>query len=271
MADTNTILKPIPQHGWQITPASSNPSRQPSPPQDPDSPSADRSNTTAPSRTRSILNLTSSTLFGIYSPNGPDSAPTEISQVNTPWGTGAMTPSTPASPSSSYLDDKRSPTIGAFERPDLRQKPRNHPIRKPLFAATILPLILRIILLFLSGIAYGTIVSYLHENKALTPVKIEGIRRHTWTYLIYWGLASVAMGTILPGLDFLFEGRSTDQRIPREPSTRREKPPRESVVESEEVNEKVEWFPNVRGVGAFIGIAYAIVSSLLSHTTKDLS
>ncbi|KAI7680658.1 hypothetical protein KC353_g22026, partial [Hortaea werneckii] len=44
---------------------------------------------TTPSRTRSILNLTSSTLFGIYQPTG---YATDREDPSTPWGTGAETP-----------------------------------------------------------------------------------------------------------------------------------------------------------------------------------
>src|SRR5271155_3379447 len=93
MTDSSHILRPIPRRTFELTPASTESSILPSP-------NPERTSTEllddrdepghTPSKTRSILNLTSSTLLGIYSPTGYG-GPREDS--STPWGTGAQTPS----------------------------------------------------------------------------------------------------------------------------------------------------------------------------------
>ena len=268
MAQANNILRPLPQRAWQITPASSDPPSPASP--NTEAQEEAKQEKLSPSRTRSVLNLTSSTLFGIYSPGGPEGGAQELSQVNTPWGTGAMTPASPGTPGPPWARDKLSPTIGLSE--GLRSRPTPHPPRRPLLTGTIIPLTFRSSLLFLSGLAYGLMVSYLNDNETLLLVRLEIIHQHTWQYMVFWGLSGVAMGNMLPWFDVLFEdpaspaNKAIDQQQPginrAEMERRRESMAsrRESVVESVDEDGQAIWFPAVRGIGVFIGIGFAIVS-----------
>ncbi|KAH9825911.1 Insulin-induced protein (INSIG), partial [Teratosphaeria destructans] len=53
------------------------------------SPIAATEDSSTPNRTKSLLNLTASTLFGIYQPTGYAA---DREEPSTPWGTGAQTP-----------------------------------------------------------------------------------------------------------------------------------------------------------------------------------
>lgn len=75
----------------------------------------------------------------------------------------------------------------------------------------------------------------------MSPVTIE-IDRYSMRYYVQWGLAGVALGSLLPWLDG------------------------ETLAVEEKGNGKIDWDPAVRSIGAFVGIAYAIVSSSSSST-----
>ena len=94
--------------------------------------------------------------------------------------------------------------IGAFERPQQREVPAHHQ-PQPKLIDTLLATIFRSVLLFVFGMAYGMIVTHLHDEQGLAPVKVEGIRRDTWRYLLFWGVAGVALGRLLPWVDVLWE------------------------------------------------------------------
>ena len=272
MADSNNILRPIPQRVWQITPASSDPPSPASPTDDANSAQeAEKdSSTISPSRTRSILNLTSSTLFGIYSPSGPDGASAgggTFSQANTPWGTGAMTPAISTAASSPRMDFEEqqtsSPTVGSFERLPIPQM-AHHPRKQPLLTGTIIPLAGRSTLLFVCGLVYGVMVTYLHDNETLAPVRLEGVHRNTWQYLCFWGGLSVILGNMLPWLDELLEEEPmADKQLSGQRSNRARKESTASrrtlIVEEPDRSDGRDWFSAVRGIGVFIGIAFAIV------------
>lgn len=98
---------------------------------------------------------------------------------------------------------------------------------------------LRVLSLFVFGVAYGVVVTHLHNSHRFTvaSVTIEVDR-----YYIQWGLAGVALGSLLPWLDG-------------------ELAVAEEVEEEEEGSGgRMAWDPVVRSIGAFVGIAYAIVS-----------
>jgi len=74
---------------------------------------------------------------------------------------------------------------------------------------------------------------------------------------VFWGVAGVALGSLLPWVDTLFATNETDTVVK---SSMEE----ENTVEGE--NSGIfgaDWTPVVRSVGAFVGIAYAIVCSPL--------
>ena len=266
MADSNTVLRPLPRKPWQITPASTDP---PSP-STPSEESAEQDKLSAPlsaANSRSILNLTSSTLFGIYSPQDADGVREAYSQGHTPWGTGTMTPSSPFSPT--FIDDRKPPVIEAFEQPETRQRPSH---RRPLVSGFLLPLTIRTIVLFISGLAYAVVITHLHDNRHLTPVKMEGLDGHSWKYFVSWGALSAVVGNIFPWLDFMFEGNEHLEAINQEKANGITSGAGKSGDVSDDSNDGVlraDWNPAVRGIGMFIGIAFAIVRDI-THSCNGL-
>lgn len=265
MADnSSTLLRPTPRRPFDITPTST----QCSSPRSPPTPSRETSDSSrldpdangekekAQSRTRSVLNLTSSTLFGIYSPSvsGYDSNRDEPS---TPWGTGSQTPLRTS------VDETRPPIIGAYERPVLRraQSSQHHGLRK-----YFLPLGLRTVLLFFIGMAYGIVISQLHDTQHVAPVQIEGIERWSWGYLVGWGGVGVLLGGLLPWVDIFWEEVLGDDKdvFARKLGSDDTRSANTNSDEDERTGSRsgsglgADWNPVVRSIGAFIGIAFAI-------------
>jgi len=190
------------------------------------------------SRTQSILNLTSSTLLGIYSSTGYQSD--ERDEPSTPWGTGAETPTS----------DQASPLV--------RKRTTTHPTPASI-SSVIFSLGLRSMLLFCMGMLYGLLVRHLHDDRQLAPFQVEGIMKPSsdWRYLVFWGVAGVALGSLLPWIDTLWEDTFESSKGLGSARERSVSPD----SEEEESNNGVlgaDWTPVVRSVGAFVGIAYAI-------------
>jgi len=190
-----------------------------------------------PSRTHSILNLTSSTLLGIYAPTGYKE---DTEQSSTPWGTGAETPAS-------------SPEKQAQRRPDLIRRPSANVkgAGSGFGARSVVGLVLRGVTLFGLGMLYGLLVRHLHDERQLAPFQVEGIIKpsNDWRYLVFWGIAGVALGSLLPWVDTLWEENFSGQMNGTS----------EMLVEEKEVGASADWTPVVRSVGAFVGIAFAIV------------
>ena len=166
----------------------------------------------------------------------------------TPYGTGTVTPASPATPQLRGYD-KRPPVIGGIERPELRKPPQQH--HKVSLTSTLM----RTTLLFSLGLGYGEVATRLHEETELIPIKMEGINRHTWQYMLFWGFAGVVLGNMLPWIDALWA--SVDKHDGVRPADRRRDQEDDEPKES-----SASWSLPVRGIGAFIGIAFAIVSTL---------
>ena len=262
MGDSVPIQRPVPRRTFQISSPSAESSAPPTPSPETSDPSYldPRSNGgIPPSRTRSILNLTSSTLFGIYAPTGYEGTRDDGA---TPWGTGSQTPAQRKS-----IDDLRPPVLGPYQRAQVESRqPHHHP--KPM--DKLFPLALRTVLLFLFGIAYGVIVTHLHDNRTLAPVRVEGIDRYSWRYLMFWGLAGVGLGSLLPWVDVVWEekvgkpqnSRGKEDEDTKEPgsdgTSHGDGPPASSIGSGL----GADWNPVVRSIGAFVGIAFAIVRTL---------
>lgn len=206
-----------------------------------------------PRRSGSALSLTSSTLFGIYLHAGDESG-------RTPIGTGAQTPR--LFPGEDRLS---SPAIlPKLVSPKVHVSEQSRP-----------SLFLRFPLLFFCGMAYGAIITHLHDDQRLAPVKVDHIDRYSWRYLIIWGTAGVILGGLLPWMDLLW-GDSAEDTQARQPET-----PKLCAIEGGEVGERpnstygsANWNQTVRGIGAFVGIAFAIVSTSppchgIESTTAD--
>lgn len=188
-----------------------------------------------PSRTHSMLNLTSSTLGGIYEATGHDDFEPET--PSTPWGTGAESP-----------QRKRSPPVYR------KQSFAGVPVSR---AATITSRVFRSILLFGLGLLYGLLVRHLHDDRHLAPLQVESIIKpsHDWRYLAFWGIAGVGLGSLLPLVDKLWEEK---MRLPFGSLSDSSSEEAIDISDSQGILGG-DWIIAVRSVGAFVGIAYAIV------------
>lgn len=212
------------------------------------------------SRAASYKNLTSSTLAGIYShnvsgyPAGDNVYGSE--PPDTPWGTGAETPATAARGSvdesiyrlvkdrSSLLKRRRSSALSARSGNSLQQQQGS-----PTQAA--LSLALRTAFLFVLGLGYGAILSRLSTEQQWASFPVEGIVRHRYNsaYLACWGVFGVALGSLLPWFDGKWEQ-----------AFEKSKDDDDEDFNEEEEEPGTDWALVVRGVGAFVGIVFAIVS-----------
>ncbi|KAJ5569835.1 uncharacterized protein N7459_009265 [Penicillium hispanicum] len=257
MVDQPRILRPRPRRPFELTSASNESSGPPTPsePSNPDllnpnPPETGSTTSTSVSRTGSILNLTSSTLYGIYSPTAFDSFRDESS----PWGTEANSPASEYPPEPS----QRAALKSAIEpRPFALRKTRSR-LSHGLFRGVILPQVMSSALLFGFGIVYGVITVHLHDNHWITPVKLENVHYYdSWQYLGIWGLAGIALGNVLPWLDSWRDSELDE----REQSKRAR-----SEDESEE--RTPSWVAVARSVGAFVGIAFAMRRLPWQSTTQ---
>ena len=114
--------------------------------------------------------------------------------------------------------------------------------------------------------AYGTIITHLHDEQDLAPVKLEGLNRQSWSYLVLWGLSGMAMGSLLPWVDFVWDNHvETKPVVPTQDRGRRTSSSESDTHEDERSSGRfnnglgADWNPVVRSVGAFVGIAFAIV------------
>lgn len=243
MVDQPRILRPRPRRVFDVTPASTESSGPPTPAESTGTeylnPQADTtSNSTSVSRTGSVMNLTSSTLYGIYSPTAFDGLRDESS----PWGTEANTPAAEIPPEPSQRAAEKS----AIEPRRLALRRTRSRLSQGLFRGVILPQVLSSVLLFGFGVAYGVITLHLHENHWITPVKLENIHYYdSWQYLGFWGLAGIALGNLLPWLDSW-----RDDELDKA----------ESNSDEESEDRTSSWVAVARSVGAFVGIAFAMVS-----------
>jgi Insulin-induced protein (INSIG) len=257
-SDGPPILRPTPRRPFDLNVTSATPP-EPSTPAEPGDPHHldTRVNGNGGSetfrRTRSILNLTSSTLFGIYSPAGYS----EREEPSTPWGTGAETPHNRRS-----FDGELPALASRTERPSIQRRSSQYGPSASL-PSQIFNFALRTILLFSFGMGYGILVTHLHNDQRLAPFQVEGIIKpsYNWSYLIFWGVAGVGLGSLLPWVDTVWEDTTS---IPEHHSTK-ERIGTPEIEEDDSIDSgfAAEWNPVVRSIGAFVGIAFAIVSLAL--------
>lgn len=258
------LLQPRPRRAYDLTPTSTNSSSASSLSRRPSDSSRNDPDpfTEKASRTRSILNLTSSTLFGIYTPLA-SGFETNRSEPSTPAGNGSQTPG------KASTDDSRPPIIGPYvTAPPRTTDIHPHPHETGFWGKVFL-LSERIILLFLFGMAYGVIITHLRDSQQVVPVQFDlrGIKHHSWGYLIGWGGIGVSLGALLPWVDVLWEevlGNSIEIFPSSRPSERPVSPKDPSEKEERQTGGfssglGADWNPVVRSIGAFIGIAFAIV------------
>ncbi|KAF7592867.1 hypothetical protein BBP40_012279 [Aspergillus hancockii] len=244
MSDNSSILRPRPRRVFDLTPASTESSEPPTPvePAHPDFLNPREAGSTSVSRNASIMNLTSPTLYGIYSPTAFEGSRDE----NSPWGTEAQTPGV----------EKPNP-LTVPEKPDrFTLKRTRSRLSHGLFLGVILPQALKSALLFGFGIVYGIITIHLHENHWITPVKLENVHYYgSWEYLAFWGVAGIVLGNVLPGLDLFSEVATVNNA-------------KQTSTDEENEERTLSWVAAVRSVGAFVGIAFAMRRTPWQSTTQ---
>ncbi|KAK6516325.1 hypothetical protein TWF506_006234 [Arthrobotrys conoides] len=205
-------------------------------------------------RSQSIRNLTTSALFGIYGPSAYDSVPgtpgatRHSSSANLLANGGTISSSVPTSPTELSGDD--GSTLPSKRSRPLSTLSRHHssrPISKN-SAGGIIKQIGILTILFSAGASYGFIISRLHDQSHIAPVKVQ-VERDTVGYLVSWGIAAVVLGSLLPWVDGVWEDyvweSGSDEDAGKDGEGRGE-----AVTPG--------WNPAVRSIGAFVGIAYAI-------------
>lgn len=248
------IHRPVPRRPFDITPASADSSRPSSPPLEPNSPEllGGGRNDLSPTKTRSILNLTSSTLFGIYS--GTSDGGNLESSAPTPWGTGAQTPShrksldgyTPEEPQIFWSE-------GGQPRPVNKQRTKRTGLR-----GYYLPLALQTTLLFAFGAGYGSIVTHLHKTQQITPIPVPSVEHNANYYHLAWGLFGIVVGNGLPLVDEWLD--DADEPAGQQRSGHKRSNSGSSDHGRDDSLGPI-WYSAVRSVGAFVGIAFAMVSA----------
>lgn len=205
------------------------------------------------SRTQSIMNLTSSTLFGIYSPSssfgtGRKGAERffDREELDTPWGTGAQTPVKRRSSidESTYELMRDRSTV-------LRRRPSRAVPGGPSAATTAFFLFSRVALLFGLGMGYGALVTRLHRADDLPNFSMGHTAAgpdYAWSTLAFWGVSGVVLGALLPWFDRVwadtFGAEESEER---------------GGDEGDESRPGTDWAMVVRSIGAFVGIVFAIV------------
>ena len=270
MNDSPPLLRPTPRQPSELTPdsLSAESSVAATPVQTPSDVSPTNSERPAvkpATRNGSVFNLTSSTLSGIYARSGDESLREGSA---TPGGAGAQTPARRAS-----LERKASMVVRTGPRP--KGSPRG-PSLILSFRGYVLRLVPRMTLLFGVGVAYGILITQLHMSQRVAPVIVENIHRASWRHLALWGMAGIFLGGLLPWIDMLWEQAFGG----KEGTWKREEKPDSATSETADSNNDkgppsrreygldADWNPAVRSIGAFIGIAFAIVSTTRSlvHT-----
>jgi len=161
--------------------------------------------------------------------------------------------------------NRRTSTV---DKSTARPRAMSHDHRMKLMTKTIQGILLRAVALFVIGVAYGIFVTQLQDKQVVVPVKVEGVNTDSIWYLPLWGASGVVLGNALPSLDRLYGTKAVKHRdmINQQPQRNNEKTSQDQATAGDNVENNTrtglgaEWNPIVRSIGAFVGVAYAIVS-----------
>ncbi|TDZ37170.1 Insulin-induced gene 2 protein [Colletotrichum spinosum] len=202
-------------------------------------------------RPQSIVNLTTSTLFGIYSPTtyGRDRYDNDRDEPETPWGTGTQTPVRRPSVDDATFELMKDRSTLLRRRSSHRTGSKQQP---PSTTTAALFSISRVALLFIIGMGYGVMVTRLQNQHRFPSFQVDAATSpgYEWHYLSLWGLSGVVLGSLLPWFDGVWEDKfgKEEQQAPAG---------RGSTV-PEDVSPVKDWALVVRSIGAFVGIVFAI-------------
>lgn len=259
--DGPQIVRPIPRRPFNVNFTRATPPEDPSTPELPndasfgsrllsaaweklgDTPGAGASTI---SRPPSIMNLTSSTLYGIYSPTASkgDRGFAEPQDGETPWGTGAQTPIKRPSVDEATYELMR----------DRHMKRRRSSFKAEATTKTEtskLSIALRTSLLFVLGLGYGALVTRFQAEQKLSSGIIDPT--YNKTYLAFWGVSGVFLGSLLPWFDTFWEEAFPNAENEGAGVGEDEEEDRAAATAS-------DWTLVMRAIGAFVGIVFAIVS-----------
>ncbi|KAI1327886.1 hypothetical protein F5Y16DRAFT_370596 [Xylariaceae sp. FL0255] len=282
MAESPPILRPVPLRPFGMN------LREPTPPEDdqlPYTPGIDEptlnldqinfklldprnsrySNdvSTTVSRAQSVMNLTSSTLMGIYSPtvSGKDRFYGAGDELRTPWGTGAETPARGLSMDEPNYDIQMHRAQRA--QPTRRRSSAQSAVVKSPPLSTSASLLYqggRAVLLAGLGMLYGIMVATVHghSRSSSSSLRVEHMiqaSNYGWGYMAFWGASGLVLGSLLPWFDGIWES-TFDQDSEEDMATSSVQVAEDDAVKG--VRPNIDWTLAVRGIGMFIGIAFAI-------------
>lgn len=192
------------------------------------------------------MNLTSSTLMGIYEPSNYDNDKyTPGTELNSPWETGAQTPGRVLGMDESVYSTQRDHTYPARRRSSVHIAPLST-------TASLFYSSLRALLLLGLGVLYGIGVATVRGSRSPAAFGMEHTSgsNYGWGYMAFWGASGLVLGCLLPYVDGIWEDYfgigSSGHAMGTEGG----------VIKN--VRPKTDWALAVRGIGIFIGIAYAI-------------
>lgn len=233
---TADVIRPMPRRPFQLqdTPSSTSPSRPCTPPSDTfANDTTQNSATSISSRSRSFLNLTSSTLFGIYSPS-----------VDT--GTPCVT--RPVSPSG-FRTRENGLGIAGEQKVDKKWgvAERGAVVHTGFKRTTWFNRALQVGVLGLLGAVFGIAVTYVHDRSLVAITDMA----HVGAYLSYWAALGICLAHLLPWLDRSWNDETVSVKDHRR-SSRSKRAGQDWTVP--------RWIDIVRAAGLFVGLTFAIVS-----------
>ena len=103
---------------------------------------------------------------------------------------------------------------------------------------------------------------HLHDERRLTPVKVEGMEQYSWWYLTAWGVTGILLGNLMPWVDTLWENTVGDHTAGKTAKVEAKgvgsnKADRPASRGGNDLGAGLT--PIVRGMGVFFGVAFAIV------------
>ncbi|KAI1505544.1 insulin-induced protein-domain-containing protein [Biscogniauxia marginata] len=207
------------------------------------------------SRAQSVMNLTSSTLMGIYSPTtyGRDRFYAAGDEPTTPWGTGAETPARGLNADGPDYELQTERTNSMRRRSSLHPTARTPPLST---SASIFYLSLRVLLLSGLGVLYGLLAARVQDTQR-AALRMESVSQPThldWQYMAFWAVSGVVLGSLLPWVDGVWEGSFG-------PAVEIEESAAEHTMGADVSGKKspsTDWALAIRGIGTFVGIAFAI-------------
>jgi len=159
-----------------------------------------------------------------------------------------------------------------MDKSTARPRAMSHDHRMKSMTRDIPGIVLRAVALFVIGVAYGILVTQLQDKQVVVPVKVEGVNTDSKWYLPLWGASGVVLGNALPIFDRLYgtqavKHRDTTVSQPHRESEKTSKK-QDSAADNREEDTRTglgaDWNPIVRSIGAFVGVAFAIVSLVSS-------